>query len=378
VIAAEFKEAIEFGFDSDPSVPFLVVGPTGIGKSYIPEAIAMEKQAIYEAALRVEEGDRTEEQKAEVAKGPVGFAYLNFTACEFADLVGLPFKDGDKTVYCPPEWLKNIENFPRGVAVFDEVNRIELQTRQAYMQLLDRRQIGNFHLPKGWVIVQTANPADDGYHTSEFDKALVRRSCYLELQYDLETWQTWGLNEYKNPITGGHLNPRVLSLATRLTNKGLIQKVENKVKPIPTAAGMTICGQLIDAGIDRIHKSVRESIFAGLIGSEAAVMLEASLKSDKLKGLVERALRGDEIKGESQEVMTDLMFLFFDHIGKSPAKYGKPALTLWESLPSDAKPVLAKSCYPYFNKHKKEWGEFKAAWGKWCLDHMNIMKGMED
>ncbi|NIQ78018.1 MAG: hypothetical protein GTN93_07980, partial [Anaerolineae bacterium] len=62
-----------------------------------------------------------------------------------------------------------------------------------YMQVLDRRQIGKFTLPSGWLIVQTANPADEEYQVSDFDKALVRRSCVMELQFDLETWQTWGM-----------------------------------------------------------------------------------------------------------------------------------------------------------------------------------------
>ncbi|NIQ78017.1 MAG: hypothetical protein GTN93_07975, partial [Anaerolineae bacterium] len=104
-----------------------------------------------------------------------------------------------------------------------------------------------------------------------------------------------------------------------------------------------ICGELIEAGVDKLRKDTREAMFSGIVGPEAANMLESSLKDNRLKGLLERALRGDEIKSESQEIMTDLMFLFYDTIAKSPAKYGKQAETLWDSLPGDCKPVFAKA-----------------------------------
>jgi MoxR-like ATPase len=376
MLAVHYQEICTFLFNRFPKLPLLVVGPTGCGKTDVPERLYATWRKKYEDAVNAPEADRTQEQKDEVAKGPVGFAYLNFTACEFADLVGLPFRDGDKTVYCPPSWLKDIENYPRGVAVFDEVNRVELQTRQAYMQILDRRAIGNVKIPAGWIIVQTANPADDSYQVSEFDKALVRRSSATQLDFDLQTWQDFGMREYKSSITGGHMNSRVLAVATRLANRGLTQKVDNPIRPIPTAAGLTICGEMLDAGADTLSHDSRITLLAGLIGSEAATLLEASLRDDRLKGLLEKALRGDPIKGENVETMTDLMFLFYDTIAKSPAKFGAAACSLFHSLHDDIKPVYAKACYVWFSKHKKEFAEFKKVWGEWALENMYVMQAI--
>jgi MoxR-like ATPase len=379
MLATNYWAIAEFLFRHIPKVTPLIVGPTGIGKTEIPERLYVSLLHEYEKAKNTPASERTEEQKAEVAKGNIGFAYLNFTACEFADLVGLPFREGDKTIYCPPEWLKNIENYPRGIAVFDEVNRVELQTRQAYMQILDRRQIGNVRIPPGWLIIQTANPADDAYQVSDFDKALVRRSAVMELSFDLDTWQTFGLREYVSPISGDHLNSRVLAVSTRLANQGLVQKVENQVKPIPTAAGLTLCGEVLDAGADKyLSRESREALLAGLIGATAATMLEASLKDDRLKGLLEKALKGEPMGAVNIETQTDLMFLFFDAIAKSATKYGKQAFQFWEALHSNIKPVFAKACYPWFSKHKDQYSEFRRAWGKWCLDNMYVMQAILD
>lgn len=378
--ANQYEKIITFQFDRFCAMPDLVVGPTGCGKTDIIERVYRKKKAIYDGAVELLKHDPNNAvAQAEVAKGDVGFAYLNFTGCEYGDLMGLPFKDKhDQMVYASPERFRDIEKFPRGFACFDEVNRVELQTRQAYMQILDRREIGNIKLPPGWLIVQTANPADDSYQVSDFDKALVRRSSIMELVGDVDVWQSWGLNEYVSPITNDHMNPRVMSLATRLGGKGLIQQVKNQTKPVPTFAGLTMVGMMLDSGIDQhLEKECREILVAGILGAQAATMLEAAMKDDRLKGLMERITKGEEVKNQDAAVMVDLMFMFYDFGRKEPKKHSKAFLALFNSLPSDAKPVLAKACYPWFQMHKPEYADFKKLWHKWCLDNMHIMKGIQ-
>lgn len=371
----QYAEGIPWFVDHCPEIPELVIGHTGIGKTEIPEARARKYQAFYAECLAVPEAERTEAQKAEVAKGPFGFAYLNFTAMEFADLVGLPFHDekNGTTVFRPPEWLKVIEQFPRGIAVFDEVNRVELQTRQAYMQLLDRREIGNVKFPKGWHIVQTANPADDAYQVSDFDKALIRRSCVIPLIADTEVWQMWGMREYKDPRTGEPMHPKSLALAMRLGNHGLVQGIENKVEPVKTFNGLTKVSELLYAGLIEAPRELREMIVAGMLGADAAQMMESTLSGDLLKKLMDKFDRAETITGQVPEVMFDLLFLAFDRARKDPKKYAKALFVLWGCLPSDGQPVLAKSCYPWFFQFKKEFTEFKAAYRKWCVDNLAVV-----
>ena len=375
----QYEAIVNFTFDHFQKAPLLVVGTTGVGKTDIPEGIYRKKLNVYEMALRALEADSTNVgAKNEVAKGAVGWAYLNFTACEYGDLVGMPMIQNGQMIYASPKAFKEMEKFPRGIMVLDEVNRVELQTRQAYMQMLDRRAIGDIKIPPGWVIVQTANPADDNYQVSDFDKALVRRSSYMELVFDIATWQAFGLTEYVSPYGGGHMNPRVMSLATRLTAKGLVQKIDNQIKATPTAAGLTLVGEMLDAGVDKyLERACREILIAGLIGAGAATMLESAMKDDRLKGLLDAALKAQPIKGEQQAIMVDLMFLFYDVASKEPKKYAEAFHVLWKSLPEDSMPVLAKSCYPFFQKYKDAFAPFKKDWSAWCLKNMMMMKGIE-
>lgn len=369
----QYERALRWSFDHYQNLPFLMYGPTGIGKTEIPEQIALEMQARHLAAI----ADKNDPRHAEeVIAGDVGFAYLNFTACEFADLVGLPFKDGDQTVYCPPEWLMVMKKFKRGIAVFDEVNRVEPQTRQAYMQILDRRAIGNVEIPPGWVIVQTANPTDEGYQVSDFDYALLRRSCVIELAGDIEFWIPWGQTRYK--FDGEPIHPKVLGTAMRLTNRGLVRAVEQKIKPFPSFAGLVKVSEMLRRGIGTLPKEDRVQMYAGVIGAEGASILEASLQSAVLEKLLEKVLNGETVKAE-MEVMLDLSFLVLDRARKSPAKHAPILHTFWKSMHDEMKPMFARSCYEWFTQHKQPFADFKADWRAWCKEHMSLLKAaMED
>jgi len=368
IYTPQYREIVSWAFDQYPNIPYLLYGPTGIGKSEIPEQLAREMKARYDQGVK--DGDQ-----AEIERGDVGFAYLNFTACEFADLVGLPFRDGDQTVYCPPEWLKVMEQYPRGIAVFDEVNRVEQQTRQAYMQILDRRAIGNVKIPKGWVIVQTANPTDEGYQVSDFDFALLRRSCVLELSGDLEFWINWGQTNYQ--FDGEPMHPKILSTAMRLTNKGLVKSVEQKIKPFPTFAGLTKANEMLRRGAGALPKETRTALYAGMVGAEAASILESSLQSDVLTKLLEKIMNGEKIKA-SMEEMLDLSFLLLDKARKGPGKHAKVLHTFYQGMSDEQKPMFARSCYGWFAEHREAFKEFKADWREWCKQHMHLLKAAMD
>lgn len=369
IYTPQYVEMLKWGFDMNPGMaPYLVYGPTGIGKSEIPEMVAGMMQARYEQAVK--DGDASE-----IARGKVGFKYLNFTACEYADLVGLPFKDGDTTVYCPPSWLKEIEDCPRGIAVFDEVNRVEQQTRQAYMQILDRREIGNVRIPPGWLIVQTANPTDEGYQVSDFDYALLRRSNVQELAGDLEFWTEWAQSKYR--FDDEPMHPKVLAVAMRLTNRGLVRSVEQKLKPFPTFAGLVRTSEMLRRGVGALTKETRMSIYAGQIGAEAASLLEASLQSELLKTLLEKALRKESVKA-SDEVMLDLSFLILDHCRKTASKSADVLHNFFRCMPEDHKPMFARSCYEWFVKYKPQYLAFKTEWRSWAKEHMTLLKAALD
>jgi len=364
-------------------IPLLVEGGTGIGKSEIARNLARQLQHEWEAMSKV---PATAEQAK--ALGPVGYTEANLTACEYADLVGMPiivvkeFPDGTKksvTDWAPPAWLAETERFDRGILLFEEVNRLELQTRQGYMQLLDTRRIGNVRIPDGWLIVQTANPDEEGYHVGSWDKALLRRSAKLLLEGDLREWQTYGMSAYDSPIKAGeHIHPKVLAVSTRLGNQGLFEKVDNKAKTKPTYYGLVIVSELMQSGISELDSETRMQLMGGIIGSDAAQMLETSLSDDNLKRLIEMFRRKESLKGQNQDVLCDVMFMAVDEARRDQKAYAEQLQVLWKALPNDVKPVLATTCYPWMLQHR-EYRTWKLEWREWCQENWDFImnKGVD-
>ena len=381
--ATQYVKIMRHLFFNYTRMPLLVEGGTGIGKSEMPRHLAGVLAREWKAML-----EKPETADKAKALGSIGYTEANLTACEYADLVGMPiisvreFADGVKkqvTDWAPPAWLVETEKHPRGILLFEEVNRMELQTRQAYMQVLDTRRIGNVRIPDGWLIVQTANPDEDGYQVGSWDKALLRRSAKLLLEGDLREWQTYGMNGYQSPVAPGeHIHPKVLAVSTRLGNQGLFEKVSNKAPTKPTYYGLVIVSELMQTGISDLDKESRMALIGGIIGHDAAQMLETSLSDEHLKRLMDMFRRKESLKGQAQDVLCDVMFLAVDEARKSPQGWAEQLQVLWKALPNDVKPVLATTCYPWMLQHK-EYRPWKLEWREWCQDNWDFImsKGVD-
>lgn len=380
--ATQYVKIMRHLFGRYTKMPLLVEGGTGIGKSEMPRTLAQTLQVEWLAMM-----ERPETREVAEKLGPVGYTEVNLTGSEFSDLIGMPLisdteingKTRKVMDYAPPRWLVETERYKRGILMFEEVNRLELQTRHAYMQILDTRMIGNIRIPDGWLMVQTANPADDSYQVAEFDKALLRRSAVLLLEGDLREWQTFGVSKYESRVLPGErMHPKVLAVSTRLGNAGLFEKVQNPAKVKPTYFGLTIVSELMQAGISELDPESRVQLIAGIIGSDAAVMLETSLSDDHLKRLMDMFRKGESLKGEKQDVLCDVMFLALDEARKDPVNYGPQLQVLWKALPQDVKPVLAQTAYPWMLQFK-QYREWKLEWRDWCQDNWDFImnKGVD-
>jgi hypothetical protein len=349
----QYARTIEYLAEKRPLYPLLVYGITGIGKTSIPGQVYKKLAQKYGA-------------------DKFGFLYVNMTACEPSDLLGNPIimekKDGSKmTTYAPPDWLKRVEDFERGIAIFDEVNRLDYQVQNTYMQFLDRRELGNVRVPDGWLIVQTANPNDEGYKVSDLDKALLRRSVIIQLQFSLDEWREWAMGEYLSP-TGNRMHPRVLAATTRVVRK-YDQEVKNKFDQVMSPYGWEICSEYLWSGaMDELNREIRTQIMAGAAGPEYANLLESSLNDEEIRKLLKDILDSKQVtvpKGK-EDMFIDLMYMFFESLDKEPKRHAKPALALFESLPGEFRPVYVKYLYKYFSRFKKEYEPLKLSWRGWC------------
>jgi len=185
------------------SVPALLIGSAGVGKSEITAAAA--------ASLGIECITR------------------DLSLMEPTDLVGLPKIADDVTTYFPPEFLPRGAD-RKGFLLFEEINRAPRYMAAACLELLTSRRLNSYVLPSGFLPVACANPKTAEYHVDVFDKALASRFLKVEVRAAVGPWTEWArgsgihakIIEYVNDVPNalddalGGSNPRSWAYASRV------------------------------------------------------------------------------------------------------------------------------------------------------------------
>ncbi|HOY27020.1 MAG TPA: MoxR family ATPase, partial [Mesotoga sp.] len=99
---------------------------------------------------------------------------LVISQMEPGDLIGMPSRDGERTLFLRPDWWPTDGNV---ILMIDEVNRAHRSIRNAIMQLLIDKRIHNHFLPEDSWIIAAANPPDEEYDQVELitDPAFMSR-----------------------------------------------------------------------------------------------------------------------------------------------------------------------------------------------------------
>lgn len=186
--------------------PICIWGTHGIGKTELVKQIAEENnfQLTYIAPAQFE---------------------------EMGDLVGMPAREGDKTVFLAPEWVPDSEG--PGILLIDDVNRADDRILRGIMQLLQNFELVSWKLPALWQIVLTANPDGGDYSVTPMDDAMLTRMMHITMHFDPKTWAIWA---EKNGIDSRGINfvltyPEIAQ-GNRTTPRSLVQFF-NSIASIP-------------------------------------------------------------------------------------------------------------------------------------------------
>lgn len=148
----------------------------------------------------------------------------------------------------------------KSVLFLDELNRSNLDVRQASLQLVLNKEIHCHKLPyvngEPTFIVAAINPSDL-YQVDELDAALLNRFCKVELQPDLKSFLAWGRDTQINQIVLDYLAENPTKLHWQPKDGGIGATPRSWAK---LAAYME--------RIDTIPPEVRFTIFKGKLGSE--------------------------------------------------------------------------------------------------------------
>lgn len=104
------------------------------------------------------------------------------------DLIGLPDKSGEKTVFRPPYWFP-IDGKPI-VLFLDELNRARPEVLQTIMDLALNRKLAGRDLPLGSRVIAAVNEGDE-YQLTDLDPALVSRFNVFRFEPSVQEWLLW-------------------------------------------------------------------------------------------------------------------------------------------------------------------------------------------
>lgn len=143
--------------------PLLVIGKPGIGKS----------QAIRELCVEMN----------------ISFIDLRLCQLDSCELRGLPMVSEGKTHWATP----NI--FPadgQGILFLDEITAADKTLQVAAYQLLMERELGEYRLPPGWLVIGAGNDRESKAVATTMSSALTNRFLIVELKPTLNDFLNYG------------------------------------------------------------------------------------------------------------------------------------------------------------------------------------------
>jgi hypothetical protein len=296
----ELKEQLRIAYET--KTPLFIWGTTGIGKS----------DSVRQIAKQIAKKEGLEYSETNSENGFFGFVDIRISQLEPSDLRGLPTIDKDRTKWLIPNWLpKNPDS--KGILFFDEINLSPPSIQATAYQLILDRKLGDYRLPKGWVIVSAGNRVEDKCNVFEMSSALCNRFIHTELSIpDKDSWTNWALeNEIDN---------RIIAFIQFKPSSLFNFDSKNKDKAFPTPRSWAFCSRLIK---DRNEKDILEILISTAVGEATATEFMAFLRLQSKIDLKE-LLKNPKLVSEIKEI--DLKYVLLGTI----AEYYRKDKTLLE------------------------------------------------
>jgi hypothetical protein len=202
------------------------------------------------------------------------------------DLIGLPDKSGDSTVFRPPYW------FPKDgkpiVLFLDELNRARPEVLQTIMDLALNRKLAGRTLPAGSRVISAVNEGEE-YQLTDLDPALVSRFNIVRFEPSLDEWLLWARKSF--------LDERVIHFisenGTWLDGDPTLQQNEDTgLDRTPDRRAWTRVSDIIK-GQDNLKEDVK--LISSIIGVKATQLFISKMGAKKLVTAEDLVYRFDSI-----------------------------------------------------------------------------------
>lgn len=169
--------------EDEDYTPVSIIGKSGIGKTESISSLAKELN--------------------------IGFKELRLSHYQESDLIGLPYVENGVTKHAPADLFPPSDDPNQGILLLDEVTSSQKSMRSAVYQLMDSsRKLGQYILPKRWLIVACGNGPSDGGDFRGIEAAFMSRGFCWRVEPNLSTWKHWALKKGIHPTVVAYLSFR--------------------------------------------------------------------------------------------------------------------------------------------------------------------------
>lgn len=124
----------------------------------------------------------------------VGLPCVSLLGSQLApeDIIGIPKIEGETSCFIPPKMIARKEPY---VLFLDELNACSQEVQKAFYSLIHERRIGEYHLPKGSVVIGAGNRSQDSAIVKTMSSALINRMFHVQLTVNPNQWLEWAYSE---------------------------------------------------------------------------------------------------------------------------------------------------------------------------------------
>lgn len=136
---------------------------------------------------------------------------------EPVDMIGIPVLSKDEngktvTVWATPNMWPQTDEFIGGTIFLDEINQGQAAIQNAAFQLIQDRQLGEYKVPDGYIIIGAANPPALNSTVTEFSIPLANRFSHFNIGVDFDSWLNYRAYNGGNPDVMAFLKTQDQSL----------------------------------------------------------------------------------------------------------------------------------------------------------------------
>ena len=242
-----------------PTRPVFIWGAPGIGKSALVQKFADD----------------------------VGLPCVSLLGSQLApeDIIGIPQINGETSQFMPPKMIARKEPY---VLFLDELNACSQEVQKAFYSLIHEKRIGEYHLPKGSVVIGAGNRSQDGAIVKTMSPALINRMFHVQLVADPQQWLNWA---YEN-----ELHQWVIDYITQRPDH-LFSEPPKTEEPYSTPRSWHMLSDALKeygAGEKFVPESILRVLAYGSVSPSHAGLFLAFVKNLSNKDLLSKIIKGEE------------------------------------------------------------------------------------